>query len=485
MKFHQTIVGLLLFVQTFSTLPTLAGGRVVQVGEMQWDELKEFSEGLAGVSKDGQWGFVDAHGKLVINLQSGWKYAFPFEDGLAQVDVGGANSDFVDKSGQTIVRKGQSDTNDIAWPCMISPFPNLRFSYGLIPVRNKIGKWGFMNRDGRLVVPPQWHQVLDFHEGLAMVSNYYPSNRTYEFGFVNTNGHLEISLRWGRALSFSEGLAAVSSNGLWGFIDKSGRMVIPPLWEACESFRDGISVVYKSNRFGVIDLTGKATVELECTGFGLDNPVVVYKQGKKGIIDRTGHVAGGRWWDSVKSPRPRTMKEGRDSNCRDSAEHRPKAADDYTVKVERDKKWGLVDINGKIVVEPIWEDVGFWEGGFVSVKQDGRWGLLDRSGKFVVQPRWEAVNSPAMTGRIVTAKENGKWGLFDTSGRVVAKPQWDAVSAFSEGLAAVRIDTKWGLIDDVGRTISPVKWDWAEAPRDNLIRVCEGQSWRLMRVERY
>ena len=459
---------------------------VVRVGEMQWDDLKEFSEGLAGVSKDGQWGFIDVHGKLVINLQRGWKYAFPFEDGLAQVDVGGANSDFVDTAGRTIVRRGQSDTNNIAWPrgLMSSPFLNLRFSYGLIPVQNKIGKWGFMNRDGRLIVPPQWDQVLDFHEGLALVSLFFPSNRTYQSGFVNTNGHLEIPLRSGGASSFSEGLAAVSSNGLCGFMDKSGRMVIPPQWEGGEPFRGGISVVYKTNRFGVIDRTGKTTVEPECTGYQLGNPVVVFKQDKKGIIDRTGHVAGGRWWDSVRDPPPRTMKEARDSNCRDSAEYRPKVADDYTVKVKRDKKWGLVDINGKIVVEPIWEDVGYSEPGLTPVKQDGKWGILNRSGTLVVQPRWEAVNYPAVAGRIITAKEGGRWGLFDTDGKVVAKPQWDAVSAFSEGVAAVRVENNWGLIDQAGRIICPPKWDWAEPPHDGLLRIRDGNNWCLMRVER-
>jgi len=481
MNFRQKIIGLIWVAQILPILSALAGNRVVQVGEVQWDEIKEFSEGLAGVCKDGQWGFIDTSGKLAFELQRDWKYAFPFDGGLAQVDVGGANFDFVDKSGRSIVRLGQDDTNSIAWPrtLMTSPFRKLRFSYGLIPVQNKIGKLGFMNQKGQLVVPLQWDQVFDFHEGLALVSNFYPSNRSRQFGFINTNGQLAIPLRRGGASSFSEGFAAASTNDLGGFIDKTGRMVIPPQWDGCEAFRDGFAVVSKGRKFGVIDKTGKTIVEPEFTGFMLGYPLVVFMQDKKGIIDNTGHVAGGLWWDSIIYPPTRTMV-----NDRDSVEYRPKVASDYTVKVEKEKKWGLVDINGKVVIQPTWDDVGFLEAGLTPVKQDGKWGFLDQSGKFVVQPRWEAVNYPALAGKTITAKENGKWGLFDVLGRLVAKPEWDVVSEFSEGFAAMRVNAKWGLIDQSGKVICSPKWDFAEPPHDSLLRTRAGNKWSLMRVER-
>lgn len=481
MKFHQTIAGLLLVAQILPTLPTLAGGRVVQVGEAQWDDIKEFSEGLAGVCKDGQWGFIDASGKLAIELQRDWKYAFPFEGGLAQVEVAEANFDFVDKTGRAIVRLGQGSTNiDGAWPRMLmtSPFRNLAFSYGLIPVSKKGGKLGFMNQQGRVVVSPQWDQVFDFHEGLASVKIYDASNHNSHAGFINTNGQVVIPLQWDGALSFSEGMAAVTTNGLWGFIDKTGTVVIPPQWDSCESFRDGFALVSKKYKFGVIDRTGKTIVEPKFTGFMLGNPILVFQEGKKGIIDKSGQVASGLWWDSVKYPPMRAMV-----NDRDSVEYRPKVAANYTVKVEKDKKWGLADIIGRIVVQPTWEDVGFSEAGLTPVKQDGKWGILDQSGKFVVHPRWESVSYPALTGKTITAKENGKLGLFDTTGKLVAKPGWDAVSKFSEGFAAMQVGTKWGLIDQVGNVICAPKWDFAEPPRDGLLRVRDGDKWLLMRVE--
>jgi len=480
MKFLKTIIGWLLVVQMLPVASALAGSRVVHVGETQWDEIKEFSEGLAGVCNDGQWGFIDTNGRLAIGLQRDWKYAFPFESGLAQVETCG-HFYFVDKTGRCIVRLGQVSTNgDHAWPqrLMTSSLINLAFSYGLIPVSNRSGKFGFMNHQGQIAVSPQWDQVFDFHEGLASVKIYDASSRHSHAGFINTNGQIAIPLQWDGALSFSEGKAAVTTNNLWGFIDKSGVVVIPPQWDSCESFRDGFALVSKQFKFGIIDGTGKTIVEPKFTGFMLGDPIVVLQEGKQGIIDKAGRVAGGLWWDSVKYPPMQFMV-----NDRDSVEYRPKVAADYTVKVEKDKQWGLVDVSGRIVVQPKWEDVGFSEAGLTPVKQGGKWGILDQSGKFVVQPRWEAVSFPVLAGKTITAKENGKWGLFDSSGGLIAKPAWDAISKFSEGFAAMQVDSKWGLIDQFGKVICTPKWDFAEPPRDGLLRVRNGNKWLLMRVE--
>jgi len=43
-------------------------------------------------------------------------------------------------------------------------------------------------------------------------------------------------------------------------------------------------------------------------------------------------------------------------------------------------------------------------------------------------------------------KEYGKWGYINTNGEVVIKCQFENAGHFSEGLAAVCIDTLWGLL---------------------------------------
>jgi hypothetical protein len=51
---------------------------------------------------------------------------------------------------------------------------------------------------------------------------------------------------------------------------------------------------------------------------------------------------------------------------------------------------------------------------------------------------------------------------MDKSGSVVVHPAYDDASAFSEGLAAVRIENTWGYIDKTGRLVIPIKFQDAQ-----------------------
>src|SRR5664280_1512677 len=90
----------------------------------------------------------------------------------------------------------------------------------LIPYR-KGDKWGFCNRDRKMVIPTVYDSVDLFSEGLA------PVHLTRKWGFVDTKGNMVIPAVYDDGSSFSEGLAPVRLNGKWGYIDTKGTMVIP------------------------------------------------------------------------------------------------------------------------------------------------------------------------------------------------------------------------------------------------------------------
>ncbi|HPJ02920.1 MAG TPA: WG repeat-containing protein [Candidatus Limiplasma sp.] len=52
--------------------------------ETIWDSASEFSEGLAGVERDGKWGFINIYGDLVIDLK--WDDVWIFSDGYCRVE---------------------------------------------------------------------------------------------------------------------------------------------------------------------------------------------------------------------------------------------------------------------------------------------------------------------------------------------------------------------------------------------------------------
>lgn len=78
------------------------------------------------------------------------------------------------------------------------------------------------------------------------------------FGFIDVNGRAVIPIEYNYAEDFSEGLAVVRHRtGKWGYIDTTGREAIPTQFNFAESFSYGIAKVRLDGKQGCIDKTGK------------------------------------------------------------------------------------------------------------------------------------------------------------------------------------------------------------------------------------
>ena len=88
------------------------------------------------------------------------------------------------------------------------------FSEGLALVKKAI-KWGYVDKNGKEVIPFSYDDAYSFSEGLALVK------KAIKWGYVDKNGKEVIPFSYDDACSFSEGLARVYKDGKWGFIYKN------------------------------------------------------------------------------------------------------------------------------------------------------------------------------------------------------------------------------------------------------------------------
>jgi len=143
--------------------------------------LPIFSEGLAAINvgESGGWGFIDLHGELVIPAIYSW--AWDFSGGYASVSHQEYGSGVVDRDGNfTHWTLLDTESYDNSWDFMHSHgYSDWReFSHGLAAVAIGEGndwstpdnrRWGFIDQDGNIVVPIEFHAAQSFSEGLAWV----------------------------------------------------------------------------------------------------------------------------------------------------------------------------------------------------------------------------------------------------------------------------------------------------------------------------
>jgi hypothetical protein len=82
-----------------------------------------------------------------------------------------------------------------------------------------------------------------------------------QVGYIDKQGRLAIIPEYRNARNFSEGLAPVQIEDKWGYIDKTGKMIIPAQFEKAEEFSHGLAAIKINKQWGYINQTGKVALK--------------------------------------------------------------------------------------------------------------------------------------------------------------------------------------------------------------------------------
>ena len=139
----------------------------------------------------------------------------------------------------------------------------------LTPVERN-GKWGYADKDGKMVIEPQFTLAHRFSEGLALVwaggvPLTDPVVKSFvKMGYIDATGHWVIhsSYKYYFYDDFSEGLTPFrQQSSRWGYMDRVGKIVVRTRFDWAGSFSNGIAPVLLDSKCAHVDKTGRIADE--------------------------------------------------------------------------------------------------------------------------------------------------------------------------------------------------------------------------------
>jgi len=312
-----------------------------------------FSYKLIPVEQADNWGYIDNKG--VTKIPFYYKMAYPFSEGLAMVTDGNGRVGYINEYGTDVIKpQYKSGTyfsegkafviGDEGYPKCIDKKGNVLFDLkeattvmayteGLAFVYTN-GKIGYVNGEGKMVINPQFDFGSKFKGERAVVGNVEHGEMKY--GFIDKQGKLVIPCQYSSAKDFNEGYATVVSDSKVHCIKEDGKDAFP--LEGVDyigSFSEGYAAAMNGDKLMYVDTKGKIQIE---PGFEIGKPfnnglAAVSKDGKWGYIDTKGKEAINRQFDAAS-----------------------KFYGDFAV-VETNGKYGLINKAGQYTVEPKYKNV--------------------------------------------------------------------------------------------------------------------------------
>ncbi|UCS92171.1 WG repeat-containing protein [Echinicola marina] len=445
-----------------------------EVIPFKYDDAYPFSEGLAYVGNDeGNYGFIDKTGKVVIPFKYSYIKDNSFSEGMAVVrlysysvrtDKHTEKYGFVDKTGQEVVPLEYDFAEPFKGGKAKVKLDGKEFYIDKKEIEEKQQE-KIRSQIAQGIAPDQYDEMGKFSkEGLAYVSV------SGKFGFIDKNGKEIIPPKYDAVSPFSEyldGLSVVMLNEKIGSIDPTGKEVIPLKYESFHS-SNGLAIMKFNNKMGIIDKTGKEITPFKYEGIGefSDGLAPVVLNGKYGFIDKTGKEAIPLKFDGIGHE---GFSEG-------------------LSQIALSNKWGYIDKSGKEVIPVRYEFAGSFSEGMAAVKMDGKWGFIDNTGKVIIEIRYDMANSFSEGLALVNMggtwefdessydfqpaqDQLGKYGFVNNAGTEIIQLKYDFAWAFNDGLAMVVSNQKWGFIGKSGEEVVPLKYDRVETFQDGLAMV--------------
>lgn len=242
---------------------------------------KGFNNGVVPIKVKDQWGFLNTSGKVVI--QPKYEKITEFHEGYAWgerggksyiLNIDGLETPIADVDIKEVKhfseglapfysadkRSGFIDTNGkVVIPATFSTVGYFKGGYAW--AKTNEGIIGYINQKGEWIILPQYEAANDFDPQSKMAR----ARKNGEWLYINES-NIALNMKLDSYGDFAEGLCYGKQGKEVGFFDKNGTWVITPQFEAVRDFKNGFAAAKNAGSWGIIDKTGKWVISPQFEG---------------------------------------------------------------------------------------------------------------------------------------------------------------------------------------------------------------------------
>lgn len=149
------------------------------------------------------------------------------------------------------------------------------------------GKYGYVDYNGQVVIPPQYEEVRAFSEGLAAV------RLGHTWGYTNLNGELSIVNQFDDAGDFYRGLAIVRKGGKSNLINREGTELLDTYYDRISLTDDNYYLTEDNGKYGIVSPMGEEITPPKYEEIRREehDRILVRANGRYGVIKENGDIS--------------------------------------------------------------------------------------------------------------------------------------------------------------------------------------------------
>jgi hypothetical protein len=322
---------------------------------------------------------------------------------------------------------------------------------------------GFIDNKGKFVIRPQYDEVTDFFEGLAVVS------KGDSVFFINKENENPFGNIYAEALIFRNGIAPVKLGKQWHFINRQGQ-TISRTYDEISELSDGVYVIKQGEKYGALDQYGQTLIEPQFDKLGdFKNEMAYFVEGGNyGFVSRNGsiHKAEFEWISDFNEENLAVIRQNGQYGLINAVGKKVLEPQFDQVLKGREKifilvkenQYGFFSADGCLLTQVTYDFLKekgpefYTDGLLLKLQKKTEQTLMDQNGKiFWPMGTYDEVNFPSEEHYRI--KQKNKFGFLDKKLAVVIPPKYQSATDFIDSLSVVKLKDKFLIIEQGGKEL--------------------------------